>query len=263
MQDLYSVLGVSRSATPDEIKRAYRKLASQHHPDKGGDTQRFQQIQSAYDVLGDPNKRSQYDNPQPQGFGPHGGFGPQGFGPAGFNFDNIFDMFGARFHHRPQQARMTLWIKLEDVATGGRKNVGISTSHGNQTIEIEIPRGLDDGSNVQYPGLAPGNMDLIVQYRIHPHAVWQRDNANLLTERAISVWDLVLGGEISVDTIYGNTVNLKIPPRTQPGTMLRMRGMGLPLPRNNNGDAFVKVQARLPEHISEELIAHIQQHRGQ
>ena len=99
MTDHYAKLGVARNATQDEIKRAFRRLASQHHPDKGGDTKKFQEIQAAYDVLGDTAKRSQYDSPQPQ-------FSGLGGGPnfnANFDFNTIFDMFGARF--QPPQAQ--------------------------------------------------------------------------------------------------------------------------------------------------------------
>ena len=96
MSDHYSTLGVAKTATQDEIKKAYRKLASQHHPDKGGDTKKFQDIQTAYETLGDEQKRSQYDSPQPQGV--HFEFG----GPGGFDLGSIFNMFGARgFQNHP------------------------------------------------------------------------------------------------------------------------------------------------------------------
>ena len=262
MQDLYSVLGVSRSASPDEIKRAYRKLASQHHPDKGGDTQRFQQIQSAYDVLGDPNKRAQYDNPQPQGFG--------GFGPQGFDFNNIFEMFGTRFGQQQQQqqrqprfARMTLWIQLSDVASGGMRTVSVGTPHGSHNVEIEIPLGINEGDTVQYPKLAPGGMDLVVTFRIHPNPEWHRQGPNITTEHRVSVWTLILGGEIQVRDVLGNQFKLNIPAGTQPGTTLRMRSRGLPQRHASPGDLYVRVQAQIPRDIPPELIEHIRQHSAQ
>jgi DnaJ-class molecular chaperone len=265
MQDLYSVLGVGRSASPDEIKRAYRRLASQHHPDKGGDTQRFQQIQSAYDVLSDPDKRAQYDNPQPQNFNFGGGFGPQGF-----DFNNIFEMFGTRFGHQQQQqqrqprfARMTLWIQITDVASGGMRTVSVGTAQGSQTVEIEIPRGINDGDTVQYPNLAPGGMDLVVTFRIHPNPEWHRQGNNITTEHRVSIWTFILGGEIQVRDVLGNQFKLQIPAGTQPGTTMRMRGRGLQPRHGTPGDLFVRVQAQIPTDIAPELIEYIRQHTAQ
>ena len=262
MKNPYQTLGVNRDASADEIKRAYRKLASQHHPDKGGDTALFQEIQTAYDTLSDPQKRAAFDNPQPQGF--HG-FGPQGFGPGGFDFQNIFDVFGTRFQQgqqqRPQQARMTLWITLVDAATGGKRPVSIGSSHGSGLVEIEIPLGINDGDTVQYPRLAPGGLDLIVTFRIHPNPKYQRQGSNLHIEHPVSMWDLILGGTTTVRDILNTELNLVIPENTQPGTVLRCRGRGLPQRGGSPGDMMVHLQARLPENISAELREMIRKHQ--
>lgn len=260
MSDHYATLGVAKTATPDEIKRAFRKLASQHHPDKGGDTAKFQSIQAAYDILGDPEKRAAYDNPQPQ----FGGF--QGFGPGGtqFNMNDIFSqMFGGGQpfgQQRRNHVRMSIWIQLADAARGGSKTVSVGTSQGNTTVEIEIPRGIEDGDNVQYSGIAPGGMDLVVQFRIHPDNRFQRQGPNLYTDRKVSVWTLILGGEIEIETILGATLALKIPARTQPGTTMRVRAQGMQT-RSSTGDLLVRLQAEIPQHISPELIAAIEQHQ--
>jgi molecular chaperone DnaJ len=130
MTDYYAALGVTKTATSDEIKKAFRKLASQHHPDKGGDTQKFQAIQQAYAVLGDEQKRAEYDNPRPQFSGGFHGH------PGGVNINDIFgQMFGQQFaqqhqHPRRGHVRMTLWISLLDVATGGRRTVSLGTQSG-------------------------------------------------------------------------------------------------------------------------------------
>jgi len=255
MKNPYQTLGVERNATPDEIKRAYRRLAGQHHPDKGGDTSRFQEIQSAYDILGDPQRRAEFDNPQMGGM--HFG---AGFGGQPFNFDTIFDIFGARFQHPQQrvQARMTLWVTLSDVAQGGHKTVSVGTHQGTHTVEIEIPLGIDDGDTIQYHGLAPGGGDLIVQFRLHPHPGWQRQGLNVLTDQTISIWDLVLGTEITIRDLLGSQLNLTIPPRTQPGTVLRLRGRGLKKKNGPNGDLMVRVTAMIPEHIDHDIISLLQ-----
>lgn len=256
MMNYYDVLGVSKTATADEIKRAYRRLASQHHPDKGGDTEKFQQIEAAYRTLSDAEKRSEYDNPHPF-------FNQQGRHPSGapFNFDDIFQMFGARFNQPRGHARMSLWISLQDVAQPGKRLVSVGTAAGTQAIEIEIPVGISDGDNVQYSGLAPGGQDLVVTFRIRPDPIWQRQESeptNLITNQPVSVWNLIAGGEIAVTDIRGNQLQLTVPPNTQPGALLRARGRGLPDRSGRIGDMLVRMTAQLPKQISPELMAAIQ-----
>lgn len=257
MSDHYATLGVPRTATQDEIKRAFRKLASQHHPDKGGDTQRFQQIQAAYDTLGDAAKRSEYDNPRPQFTGFPGG--------AQFNMNDIFStMFGQGFaqqRRQPNFVRMNLWIRLHDVAQGGNRPVAIGTAQGQQTIEVEIPLGINDGDSVQYAGLAPGGQDLVIQYRIHPDPVWQRDGLNLICEQSVDIWQMILGGDLSVRTITGTELVTVLPARTQPRTLLRLRGQGLRDRSGRQGDIFVRVMPDIPATIRPELIEAIEKYR--
>lgn len=261
MNNYYQTLGVTRDATADDIKRAYRKLASQHHPDKGGDKTRFQEIQKAYEILGDPQKRAQYDNPMSQG---------RGFGFHGnqFDFESIFDIFGARFQHPGQQrqkqrAMMSLWITLRDAVVGGRRTVSIGTHQGTQAVEIDIPPGINEGDSVQYPGIGPGGIDLIITFRVHPDPKWARQGLTLHTEHSVSVWDLILGCETPIRDIEGNNLSLTVPAGTQPGTVLRLRGRGV-VPKNGQpGDLLVLIQARLPENIPEELLAQIRQTRTQ
>jgi len=261
MTDPYSTLGVPKNASAEEIKKAYRKLAGKHHPDKlGGDKATFQAIQSAYDTLSNPQKRAQVDNPN-QGFNFHFGAG----GPGGFDFDTIFNMFGTQFNNqgqqRRQQARMSLWIQLRDVAQGGTRPVSVGTQQGVQAIDIEIPLGINDGDTVQYSGLAPGGMDLIVTFRIHPDPQFQRTGLNLIKEHAISIWDCVLGCDSTIKDILGNTLNVTVPPKTQPNSMLRLKGRGLKDRAGNEGDLLVRITATIPEHIDPSLIEDIRKKR--
>ena len=260
MSDHYATLGVPRTATPDEIKRAFRKLASQHHPDKGGDTKKFQEIQAAYDTLGDAVKRADYDNPRPQFSGMPGG--------AHFNMNDIFSsMFGGQspFGQQPRRqqshTRMTLWIRLTDVAQGGTRPVAVGTPQGQSTIEVEIPLGINDGDNVQYQGLAPGGGDLVIQFRVHPDPIWQRNGLDLVTDVTADIWSMILGSDITVRTLTGSALTTAMPPHTQPKTLIRLRGHGLRDRSGNTGDLMIRVIPTIPKTIRPELLEAIEKYR--
>jgi len=259
MSDHYATLGVSKTATPDEIKRAFRKLASQHHPDKGGDTAKFQSIQAAYDTLGDAVKRAEYDNPRPQ----FSGFP----GAAQFNMNDIFgQMFGGQSPFGPQRrpqshTRMTLWIRLTDVAQGGTRPVAVGTPQGQSTIEVEIPLGINDGDNVQYQGLAPGGGDLVIQFRVHPDNTWQRNGLDLVTDVTADIWSMILGSDITVHTLTGSQLTTVMPAGTQPRTLIRLRGHGLRDRSGNIGDLMIRVMPTIPTTIRPELLEAIEKYR--
>ena len=175
-------------------------------------------------------------------------------------------MFGTQFaqNQRPRtaQARMSLWIQLIDAAQGGVKTVSVGSSSGTQIVEIEIPRGVEDGASVIYPGIAPGGIDLIVTFRIHPNPRWQRDGFNLYTEQKVSIWTMIAGGDIVVRDILNRDLTVTIPPMSQPGTVLRCRGRGMPDRANNPGDMMIRIQAEIPRNIPEDLLALIRQESG-
>ena len=262
MKDLYAILGVSRGASGDEIKRAYRKLAMQHHPDRGGDQARFQEIQQAYDVLSDPQRRQAHDNPQPQ---------PMNFDFHGAGFQDIFSqMFGQngfgpfqQANHRRGHVRMELWVHLVDVAQGSRRTVTLATPQGTRAVEIDIPLAINDGDHVQYPGLAPNQQDLVVTFRVYPDGTWTRAGLNLMTQCEIVIWDLILGGEVKIRDIMGQELTVRIPPHTQPGTQLRLRGRGLRDRAGNLGDILVSLATRLPQNIPEPLLEAIRLNRAE
>ena len=258
MKDYYGILGVSRNATEEEIKQAFRRQAMRHHPDRGGDSALFQDINEAYSVLSDSQKRAAYDNPHQFrniNINMNGGQ---------FDLDEIFSMFGARFQQqrRPTTARMTLWISLEDIARGGRRPVAISSPQGQQNVDIEIPEGLQDGDTLRYGGLGPGNTDLVITYRIKPDAQWQRQDLNLVRNLDVDIWTLLVGGTVMVTDILGSWLELTIPAMTQPGTLMRARGRGLKK-NAHQGDMLIRIQARLPEHVPDSLLEQIRNMRGQ
>lgn len=263
MKDLYAILGVQKGSSPDDIKHAYRRLASQHHPDKGGDTQRFQEIQQAYAVLSDPEQRRAYDNPQVRNVNMNFS------GAAPFNLDEIFNMFGARVNPnqsgRSQQTRINLWLSLYDVVVGGRRAISVASAQGQANVEIDIPPGISDGDTVRYARIGPGSQDLIVTFRVKPDAQWQRQGDCLYAETLVSLWDLILGADVEIDTITGSRLSVTVPPRTAPGATLRIRGQGIPHKNqpSHRGDLMLRVQPTMPSVISEELLEHIRRERGQ
>jgi DnaJ-class molecular chaperone len=265
MSEHYSTLGVDRNSSPEDIKRAYRKLAAQHHPDRGGNTAKFQEIQSAYDTLSDPEKRQQYDNPQPHGFHFHQG---QGFPPG---FEDIFsafghghpfgDMFGQR--QRAQQNRtinIQTSITLEDAFYGKDLIANLQLPSGkNQTLEIKIPAGINDGATLRLnqmgddsiPNIPKGDIHLTVHVQGHPN--FQRSGDDLIKNLEINCVDAMLGKTAEVETIDGKTISVNIPAGTQHGQTLAAAGYGMPKVTDNRfrGRLLMNIKIVIPKMLSD------------
>lgn len=255
MTDFYQALGVERNATPEDIKRAYRTAAMRNHPDRGGDVKQFQTIQEAYDTLSDPQKKAQYDNPQPQfqHFGGPGGFEFHFGGGGGDPFQDIFAQFFGGQQVRPN-TRVNLELDLDLAATGGKRIVGI----GGQNVELNIPEGVQSGQEMRYPGLGQGGTDLIVRFNIRPHPEFERRGNDLFCTRTLTFWDLILGTTLEIRNIRGNMVSIVVPPKTRPGTVLRARGHGI-----LGNSLLVELQAILPHSIPDSLVEQIRIVRDQ
>lgn len=251
MKDYYSILGVSKSASQDDIKSAYRKLAMKNHPDRnGGDDSQFKEINEAYDTLGNAQKRSEYDRPQQ----------PPPFFSQSTAFD---DLFGQRFNQRRKtqtQARIELWLELADLFNPGKSLVNINSRSGQRNVEIDIPPGIDDGDAILYSKLAPGDADLVVVYRIKPDPIWQKKNHNLHYTKKVNIWDLLTGTSFDLTLPNGDTVLVKVPELTNPGSSLRLRSKGLPSKiRNSVGDTIVRLESYIPDSVDPDLLDYIRQ----
>lgn len=270
-RDYYDVLGVSKTASDDEIKKAYRKLAVKYHPDKNpGDKaaeEKFKEISEAHEVLSDKQKRSRYDQFGHAGVGGAGG-NPFGGGPfssngQSFNFDfgggfddilsSIFGFGGGR--SRPSRGadwQTSLTITFEEAVFGTVKNITVD----GKSIKLKIPQGIDDGMSIRLSGRggeAPKGGtrgDLYVQIRVKPHKTLTREGAIILSEETISMVDAALGVDIKVETVDGK-LTMKVPAGTQSGTPFKLSGHGVPFRADGDrGPHIVTIIVETPRNLS-------------
>lgn len=285
-KDYYKILGVERSASQDEIKKAYRKLAVKYHPDKNPDDkeaeEKFKEISEAYQVIGDADSRKKYDELganwkqyENAGFGG----GAHGFNASGFS--DFFDMFfggkaggagfdirdfmgGGRRSTRPAKGNdlnASINLTLLEAYQGSQRLLDIN---GN-TIKISIKPGVRDGQVLRIKGKGkPGrnggeNGDLLIKTIIMNDHIYQRDGDDLIRNVNIGIYTAILGGKITVDTLKGD-VNVPIKPQTQNNSTLRLKGMGMPhFGKEGAGALLLKVQILLPEHFSAKELELIRQ----
>ena len=287
-KDYYQALGIRREATADEIKQAYRKRAREYHPDlHPGDKQaeaKFKEIQEAYDVLGDPDKRDQYDrfgaasfeqgaggprNWSYQWSGGQGGGGPR-FEFAGGDFGGFEDILGEVFGARgPRRSRgggfgaipgedieTEVRIPFQTAASGGNLDITLSGAK-RQRLSITIPPGVNDGARLRLagkgnPSPAGGKAgDLFVHVRVDPHPYFTRKGHDVYLDVPITVAEALLGATIDVPTLSG-TATVTIPPGTSSGQKLRLRGKGCPRKDGGHGNQYVQVKVVVPKSIDEE-----------
>lgn len=264
MSDHYTTLGINRNASESEIKQAYRRLASQHHPDKGGDTAKFQEIEEAYRVLSDPDSKGNYDSPQPQ-------YHQNGFPGGGHPFDDLFRHFGGGpfgdiFGRRPQQPRnRTLNIQanvdLEDAFNGKELLASMMMPSGKeQVVNVKIPAGVQDGTVLRLaemgedsvPGAPRGDIHMTV--RINPHPKFIRQGDDLISEITLPIWDAILGNTVKVTTIDKRELEVTIPPGIQPDQTLSIQNAGMPNMNDPRfkGRLFLKLKFDIPSNLTEQ-----------
>ncbi len=274
--DPYKVLGVEKSATPEQIKKAYRKLAKAHHPDRGGDEERFKEIGRAHEVLSDAEKRALFDRFGPmslepgfdpamaQGFaggrGPRGGF-HYGTSDAGFDVEDLlgslfgaggrraqgFGGFGGAAPRGPAGVRAELGLDLRTAVEGGVRTLTM----GQQSMSVRIPPGVRDGETLRLRGQGerlgggPGS-DLHLTLRVAEHPVFRRAGEDLHVTVPVTVGEAVGGASIDVPTLDG-VVRVRIPSGASPGQTLRVRGKGVQRRGQATGDLYVRLEVAMPD----------------
>lgn len=287
-KDFYETLGVSKNASAEEIKKAYRKQALEWHPDRNKSPQaaeKFKEVTEAFEILGNPDKKSAYDRFGHSAFeqGGFGGGGPFGggtrsykqgpftysytsyggenpFGEGGFDFGGFSDPFeifeqffggGFRQAKQPRRQIYSLTISFEDAVKGGEKEVEIK----GKRIKIKIPPGVDNDSRVRF-----GDFDVV--FEVRPDKKYQRDGDDLYINKQISYSQAALGDIITIDTLEG-PVKLKVLPGTQPGTLVRLRGKGIPNVHSHRpGDLYIRLQLLVPiklSHDQKELLKKLEE----
>jgi DnaJ-class molecular chaperone len=279
----YATLGVGEQATSDEIKRAYRKLASQHHPDKGGDTAKFQEIQTAYDTLIDTGKRQQYDM-QRQG----GGMG----GPGGVHFhwngngvppgmpphmQDIFSQFGfgngdpfAQFRQQGQprrnkDLRVRVDVPLSSTFKEQKTTISVQTTNGHrETVEVQIPRGVAGGTTIKYPELGDNLFntlprgDLYVEIGISMPENVMPHGLDLHTRISVNCLTAIVGGEATLSGFDGSEFSIVIPAGTQPGVKFRLAKQGMyQMNTDNRGDMYVEMLVFVPKNLNPDQLTTI------
>lgn len=289
--DYYQVLGVSKSASADDIRKAYKKLARENHPDAKPDdaaaAQRFKEVQEAYEVLKDSEKRAKYDQFGHAAFKQSGGRGGgRSAGPGGGQVDlgdifgDIFGGGGGRGHggfggfgggrqpqpRKGQDAKTEIQISFNTAALGGTYELSLQKGGQTERLDIKIPAGISHGSAIKlggqgHPGTGGGQAgDLLVTIKVSSHPYFRREGNNLLVDIPVTPAEAVLGAKIDVPTLSEGQLLMKMPPGTSSGTRLRLPGMGVRDQRTaKNGDQFAVIKIVIPKDVSPEEQALYQQ----
>lgn len=284
MKDPYQILGVNREAAQDVIRKAYLRLAKKNHPDlqpgdKGAEA-RFKDIASAYDIVGDEKKRARFDNGEIDASGAERALQPErefyrehAEAQPGFKYerhwngnesdasDLFAELFGARSHRikaRGPDINYTFSVEFTEAINGAKKRVVVADG---KTLDVTIPAGLKDGQTLRlrgqgHPGLGgaePG--DALVEIHVTTHPIFRREGNNVRSMLPVTVGEALAGARVRVVTVSG-PLELVIPKRSNTGTILRLRGKGVPS-ASGNGDHLVELQVMLPDAADEELVRNV------
>lgn len=282
-KDYYKILGVEKGASATELKKAFHKMAHQYHPDKnGGDDSKFKEVNEAYQVLSNPQKKAQYDQFGSTGFG--GGFGGTGAGQgfSGFDFSgfqqgqngnvhfefgdldlgDIFSAFtGGGFGQRVRRGRdfqTTIRLTFEESIFGVNKKITVADPNkldSNKEVEINIPAGVEAGQQLRLQGYGeqidggqPGS--LYVRLMVEPHKIFRREGRHLVMDMPVKISEALLGDKREVDLLDGKSITVKIPKGLQPGQILRVKGKGVPVGGfAGSGDLLIRTIIQIPDSL--------------
>ncbi|CAN2169263.1 CbpA DnaJ-class molecular chaperone [Candidatus Nanopelagicaceae bacterium] len=274
-KDFYKILGVGKSASGDEIKKKYRSLARELHPDKTkGDSameEKFKAVSEAYDILSDGKKRAEYD--QAREMFERGGFrapqGGQNFQGGDFSdifgggnpqdiFANLFGGGGRRGPRKGQDLQTESTISFKEAAFGTTLELRLSTDGGpSQTISARVPAGVNDGAKIRVKGKGSkgeaGPGDLFILLHVKPHVVFSRKGENIALTVPVTFTEATLGGDIKVPTLSGDEVTLRIAPGTSNGRVLRVKGRGI-TKGSTVGDLLVTIEVQVPQRVEGEAL---------
>lgn len=263
--DYYSILGIPKNASEQDIRKAYKKKSMQHHPDRGGNEEEFKRVNEAYQTLKDPQKRQQYDNPQPQY-----NFNTSNMG----GFEDVFSsMFGAGFQQRQRQrqrnrdVQLQYQLDLKDCFVGKNVSLHYTLPSGRQEyIDVRIPPGAKDGDTVNVPQFGDDSIphmprgNLLLRIRVATPKGWDLHNLDLIHSISVDIFDLITGTDVIVHSPEGKNINLKIPKGTQPDTTFSIQGYGLPDANSRRrGSIFVKVKGKVPNIKDNDLLGQIEE----
>lgn len=277
-KDYYKILGVEKGASKDEIKKAFRKLAHEHHPDKNqGNDAKFKEINEAYTVLSDDNKRQQYDtygSAGPSGFNPGQGSGFGGFDFSGFTrqyqgqngqsfeFD-LGDIFGEFFGggkrvRKGKNINIDVQLSFKESVFGLQKEITVNK----EKLVVTIPSGIENGQGLRIPGKGEegqgGKGDLIVRIWVEDHPVFRKEGYNLIMELQLKLTTALLGANLDIDTLDGK-IEVKIPAGTTHNEILRIKQKGVPDERGRRGDLLIVTKVNMPKKLSKEAQKLIEQ----
>lgn len=268
-KDYYKILGINKNASKEEVKKAFRKLALEHHPDKGGSEAKFKEINEAYSVLSDDKKRAQYDQfgtadfngfNAGQGFS---GFDFSGFGQngQGFEFDlgDIFNQFfggGFRRQRKGSNIQVDLDLDFKESILGVKKKISFYKNRSDKKTELEvkIPAGVDNGEVLKIRGEGepiedgqPGDLYVAIHVKTHPKI--HKRGVHLVQALEISISEAILGTKKEIETIDGK-LKIKIPPGSNTGDILKVKGEGVKISEYKRGDMLVGIKVNIPDKVS-------------
>ena len=268
-KNFYATLGVPQNASIEEIKKAYKKLARENHPDLNpGDQEaekKFKEVSEAHSVLGDETKKQEYDQIRTMGASGFGGFTSQGFTVDDFGdiFENLGDIFGFGGRRKGQTYQTNINISFNEAASGIEVVLPLEES-----IKVKVPAGVDNGSVIRLRGRGgPGaagapDGDLLVQVSVEPHKFFKRSNMDLILEVPLLFTEAALGASIKIPTL-SKSVTLKIPSGTPSGKTFKIRGEGITPQGRRSGDLYVKVFIIPPTNLSRSAKKHLEKFRDQ